>query len=243
MSFINASPFFSIVKEYRMLWIGGKYGGHKTSLGFVIAEQFLQKGYKLITNIRSIWSDDMNTIDFDENGQLHLVVLMDEGGEYFKTSRQTEAMTKGARKMDVVFLFPSYFPPARNVQVLSCFAMFNLKAAGVPLYIYQWRAKLGPFQDTGVFGWWDPSTIYGVYDTMDPSDNGDKIVRWIMRKADEYRRKFHADDENEADEEGDGIPTMEEESADILADAASAISDAADTISSIPYKSRRRHKI
>jgi len=234
MGFINADPFMGIISSYRMCWIGGRFGGHKTSLAYMIARNYLEKGYRLITNNRSVWADNMEKINFNERGQLQVVVLLDEGGLYFKNSRQIQTVASYARKMDMIYLFPSFYPVARVAQVLTAYAMFNLNSAGIPAYFYKWRVKLGAFQDSGTFVWWRPSEIYGIYDTLDPGDSGTEIVEWLIKKTGEYRESFGRG--------SDGVPDMEENEADQLSDAASAMAEAADTISAVPFKGRRGRK-
>lgn len=234
MGFINADPFMGIISSYRMCWIGGRFGGHKTSLAYMIARNYLEKGYRLITNNRSVWADNMEKINFNERGQLQVVVLLDEGGLYFKNSRQIQTVASYARKMDMIYLFPSFYPVARVAQVLTAYAMFNLNSAGIPAYFYKWRVKLGAFQDSGTFVWWRPSEIYGIYDTLDPGDSGTEIVEWLIKKTGEYRESFGRG--------SDGVPDMEENEADQLSDAASAMAEAADTIAAVPFKGRRGRK-
>lgn len=232
MGFINIEPFEGIISSYRMLWIGGRFGGHKTSLAYKLAERYLKKGYRLITNNRSVWADDIEKIEFNEYGQLKLVVILDEGGLYFRNSRQIEAVASYARKMDILYIFPSFYPVARVAQVLTCHTMFNINSAGVPLYLYRWRVKIGAFQDTGVFAWYRPAEVYGIYDTLDPGESGSKIVEWLIQKTGEYRASFgHTED---------GLFSMEVNETDRLEDAAGAMADAADSIAAVPVKKRRR---
>jgi len=234
MGFMNVGPFMGIISSYRMLWIGGRFGGHKTSLAYMIARGYLEQGYRLITNNRSVWADTMENVDFNERGQLKTVVILDEGGLFFKNSRQIEAVASYARKMDCIYLFPSFYPVARVAQVLTAYAMFNLNSAGIPAYFYKWRVKLGAFQDSGTFVWWNPSEIYGIYDTLDPGDTGTTIVEWLIRKTNEYRKMFGRG--------SDELPEVEVNDADTLSDAAGAMAEAADTIAAIPFKGGRRRR-
>jgi len=145
--FINAFSCLGSVSLYRLVWICGKFGGHKTSFSFAIAEEYLKQGYRLITNCKSVWADDIKDIELNENNQLKAVIILDEGGHYFQSSRQIEQIASYANKMDCIYLFPSFFPPARSAQIFQIQPIFSFKMTGIPLIIYRWRVKLGGFED------------------------------------------------------------------------------------------------
>lgn len=237
MTFINLAPFQAIITSYRLCAITGRFGGHKTSLAYKLAEKYLEQGYRLVSNNRSVWLDDMEKVDFDEENHLKTVVLLDEGGLYFRNNRQIEAVASYARKMDMIYLFPSFYPVARVAQVLSCQAIFNLNSAGLPLYFYRWRVKIGSFQDAGTFVWVDPSEIYGIYDTQDPGENGNEIVDWLIRKTEEFRRRTGRNIT------GNVVSILEETETDRFEDAVGALAEAADSFVAVSPKKRGRRKI
>ena len=231
--FINEEPFLGIISSYRLVWIGGRVGGHKTSLAYMIARSYLEKGYRLITNNRCVWADNPEKVELDKDGHLKAVVVLDEGGLYFKSSRQVEMIASYPAKMDVIYLIPSFWPPVRTAQILTCQPLFNLKSAGLPVIVYRWRVKVGAFEDKGHFLWINPSEIYGVYSRQDPGEQADKIISWLVDRTELYRRSHGRDD---------SIPAMETEltEADQIADSAAAFAEAADTLASIPIRKYKR---
>lgn len=231
--FLNAEPFFGIVASYRLCWIGGRVGGHKTSLAYAIAEQFLNRGYRLISNNRSVWADDPRTVRLDDNGMLRAVVLLDEGGLSFKSSRQVEMIASYPAKMDIIYLIPSFWPPTRAAQVLVCQPLFNFKSAGIPLVLYKWRVKIGGMEDQGKFLWWNPASIYGIYSRQDPGDTASEIIEYLVEKTGEFRKHY---------ERSDRLSTLEENQGpfDQLIDAAENMAEAADQLSTIPVRKRRK---
>ena len=44
MSFVGASGLLQLIQSYRLVWIGGRFSGGKTSFALRIAEEFLQDG-------------------------------------------------------------------------------------------------------------------------------------------------------------------------------------------------------
>lgn len=234
MPLIGADNVISILASYRLIWIGGRFGGHKTSLAYKMSEYYLKKGYRLVSNNASVWADDLKDVTLNSKGRLKAVVLMDEGGLEFKASRQIEMMASYARKMDVIYIIPSFWPPTRSARIVTIQPLYNLIGAGIPLVIYRWRVKLDAFEDKGFFYWLNPSEIYGIYSTSDPGDKGSKIVEWLLEKTNEYRSRFGYAD-NEISDLG-GEPSEAER----FSESAEAISEAADSMAAVSFRRRRR---
>lgn len=218
--FINHGPCFGIISSYRLIWICGKFGGHKTSLSLAIAEEYLKQGYYLITNNRNVWADDYKNLQLDDKGHLNAVVLLDEGGLYFKASRQIEQIASYANKMNCIYIIPSFWPPARSAQVLKIQPLFSLKSAGLPIIFYKWQVDIGGFHDKGWFIWAFPQEIYGIYSRQDPGDDPQDIIDFLIKKTGEFREFYGRKDK--IYELGEPEPT------DLFADA---VNDLTETIS------------
>jgi hypothetical protein len=224
--FFNAEPILGVLDMYRLIWISGRFGGHKTALAFKIAERYLNKGYNLATNCRSIWADDFEQIPLNENNQLNSVVVLDEGGLYFKSSRQIEQIAAYAAKMDVVYIIPSFFPPTKTAQVINIQPVVSLKATGLPIIVYKWRVDIGAFKEKGWFLWIYPQEIYGIYSRQDPGDEPELIINWLIERANEYRERYGR--------KTNKILSLENiTEADKIAEASETISSAADDFSSV----------
>jgi hypothetical protein len=237
MPLVNGGAFTGVVSYYRLLWIGGKFGGYKTSLAYILARTYLEKGYRLITNNQSIWADDIDRMELLPGGKLKAVCILDEGGEDFNDRRQVQQVAKYARKMDCIYIIPSFFPPARMAQVLSVWSMFSFVSAGLPIVVYRWQAKLGPFRDGGIFLLVNPSEIYGIYSSNDPGARAGKIVNKLIGWSDDYRKLFgHTDD--------DSISEVEASSeADKILEASEIMESAASDLAALPSRGRRRRGI
>lgn len=188
--FINAEPILGVLDMYRLIWISGRFGGHKTALSFQVAKRYLNKGYRLVTNSKSVWADDLEDVHLNEHNQLHAVVILDEGGLYFKSSRQVEQIAAYAAKMDVIYIFPSFWPPTKSAQVVNIQPVVSLKATGLPIIIYKWMVNIGGFREKGWFAWWNPSEIYGIYSRQDPGNEPDLIIDWLVDKSEEFRTRY-----------------------------------------------------
>jgi len=230
---INADVFLATVVSYRLVWISGRFGGGKTSLAYRIAQEFLERDYRLVTNNKSVWSDPIESIQLDENNHLKAVIILDEGGLWFKSSKQIEMVASYAAKMDCIYLLPSFWPPTRAAQVLVVQPIFNFKRAGIPVVFYRWRVKIGSFEDKGFFIWWRPEEIYGIYSRQDPGDTGAEIVEFLIKRTEEFRERYGRGG-------SDSIQAMEVTSEDILSDAVNEFATAIDGIATIPIRKRRR---
>ena len=234
--FINAQPILGVLDMYRIVWISGRFGGHKTALAFQIAKTYLERGYNLVTNSRSVWADDINDVTLNNDNQLHSVVILDEGGLYFKSSKQIEMIASYAAKMDVVYLIPSFWPPTRSAQIINIQPVISLKATGLPIIVYKWTIKIGHFKDNGWFLWWNPKEIYGIYSRQDPGDDPESIIEFLIKNTEEFRRRYGRKASNkllelEAISEGDKI-----------LEASEVIAASADSMSSIPKRKRRKRR-
>jgi len=240
MALIGANAVLWAAYSYRLVWISGRFGGHKTSLAFEMSRFFLEQGYRLVSNTRSVWNDEMEQISLEEDGHLKTVVILDEGGLYFKAGRLVETIAAYAAKMDCIYLFPSFWPPTRAAQVLTIQPLWNLKAAGVPLVFYRWQVKIGGFSDRGYFAWYRPNEIYGIYSRQDPGAEPGRIIEWLAGKAEQYRARFDYGDRKRGGE--DRVFTLETSPEDYIQEAAIAIADAAQDIvtASVPKRKNRR---
>lgn len=232
--FVNAGPVFGIIQSYRMCWVGGRPGGHKTSFCYAMSEIFLKQGYRLVTNNRSVWADNMNEINLDDEGLMRTVVIVDEGGRYFKSSRQIEAVLSYPAKMDLILLIPSFWPPVRTAQIITIQPLFSLRSAGLPVIFYRWTVQIGGWRDKGSFLWINPQEIYGIYSRRDPGDSASDIINWLIDRTDQYER---FEGRNTL-----GLREVEEPTAaEIIADSASEISTAIEyQVSALSGRGRRR---
>lgn len=248
MGLIGAGAFQGIIDLYRLLWIGGRPGGFKTSLAFYLARTYLANGYRLVTNCRSPWADEIAAIEPHPDGALRAIVLLDEGGLHFKSSRQVEEIASYSRKMDLIYVISSFWPPARAAQVVTVQPIFNLMGTGLPLVVYKWKVRLGSFEDKGTFLWWDPASIYGVYSTLDPGGGAGKIVSWLVDQKEAYKKRYGRDDDiTDYGQAANGISVLDGDVSggskaglvDIFADSVAEMAEAAERIASVPSRRRK----
>jgi hypothetical protein len=187
---VNAQSIVGVLDMYRLIWISGRFGGHKTALAFKLAENYLNKGYRLATNTRTVWADPLEEIQLNENNKLKAVCILDEGGLYFKSGRQVEQIAAYAAKMDVIYIIPSFWPPTSAAQIVNIQPIVSLKATGLPVIIYKWTVSIGKFKENGWFFWWNPGEIYGIYSRQDPGEEPEELIKFLVARSDEFRRNY-----------------------------------------------------
>jgi hypothetical protein len=200
MGISGGNTAFATIGGYRLVWIPGPFGNGKTAFAMMAyALYFRPRGYRLVTNIKSIFTENLDDVGLDENGNLRAFILIDEGGQYFDTGKDVFEMMRNPRKMDYIFCFPSFIPPHRAAQILQVQPLYSWRSAGVPVTRMEWRAKIGTYKASGRFWWSFPQSIYGTYSTKDPASSPADIRLWLQEKTKEYRRLHGYDAEDQVD--------------------------------------------
>jgi len=186
----NAGILLDNLKLHRLTWIGGRLGGFKTSLSFRLAKEFLKRGYRLISNTANVWEDDWGEVGLNENGHLKVVVVIDEIGEHIQQNKEVREIASYAAKMDIVFIAPGRWPPAKDFQFYTIEPWFNMVDAGIPAVIYKWQLKSMFDVERGFFIWFLPQEVYGVYSRQDPSQRAEGLTEWLLFRKAQYK-DFH----------------------------------------------------
>jgi hypothetical protein len=190
MPILGGGELFNYARNYRTLWIKGRYGVGKTLLGMEIVEWFLDQGYRLVTNTRCAWADNKEDIKPDVDGKLHVVLLLDEGGIFFGQNSLVVQMISYLRKMDVVLIIPSRIPPARLVRVMAVQPWMPFKSIGIPVVILKWRISFDEVKDEGKMVWYGFSKYYGIYSSNDPGGDGLDEFEWLVKQVSIFRARF-----------------------------------------------------
>jgi hypothetical protein len=230
---LNGSHIIDLVRDYRLCWISGRYGAGKTLFAFEIAEQFLERGYRLISNTQSPWNDDWDKVNLLPDGRLKAVVLMDEAGLTLKYQEQLELMCAYSRKMDCIYLFPSYFPPVRYAQVLNMHSVYGFQHLLIPLRVWECRIKIGGWRDKTTFLTTQFEKYYGVYSSQAVDIDTEKIIEFMAERVEQFREHFG----------GKRIRTVESARTSPIKgfeDSVNALAEVADDFSSLSFGSRKR---
>lgn len=155
------------IMNYRKVWIRGRLGYGKTSLAFIIAEALLRE--RLVDGIVSNCPNQFPTsLSGPDDGTLfNKCVVYDEAGQELdaRTSMSnSKAYGAFARKLGIVYLFPSVVPVDRRLRDVEISPAY--KMLGKTKYNYVITASAGTEKDKtqGSFSV-DIKSVYGKYST------------------------------------------------------------------------------
>lgn len=239
---VNAYAVVEMLRLYRVAWISGRYAGGKTSLAFRLAYELLDSGeYRyLLTNCRSVWSDDPSAIEA-RDGKLDAVVILDEAGLFLRTNADAERFLAFLRKFNVVVILASVWPPATAFRHFRIQRVLDFRRLGLPLWLYRAVLRYESVAEQYWFAWLDPAEIYGIYDTRDiPVDDAGIGARLQLHLSEELSRRGYGGIRS-------GVQALETSGRnDVsvqLADVAQALSEFSEYVAiSVPGGGRRRRR-
>lgn len=196
---INAFNVISDVRNWRSVWLNGFQGSGKTAFAFRMAYELLASGQVnyLTSNIPNVWNTRPENIPF-ENGALNTVCILDEGGFMIRTKSDTDAYLTALRKLNVILIVASRRAPASEICRYRIQRIMNLKSVGLNLWVYKYLVNDGMTKENGTFLWYNPSEIFGVYDTdLYPVTDGgigyalEDAIKNITVENDEEKTRFN----------------------------------------------------
>lgn len=187
--------FWNELDESKIVTVTGRLGCGKTMLGLEIAERYLRRGYRLYTNVSSVWADSMREgevvgLESIEKG-IKAVVLVDEGGLYIRSKASVSALSSFARKLNNIVIISGKRTPHEELCELVVSPWFDLRRNFlIPLYIWRYdvegyRKNYHGFIIEGPrFG------IKGTYSTVDPGNYPERVVEITQEWAEQLFKKY-----------------------------------------------------
>lgn len=253
MPLIGGQIIVGMLQTFRVVWIGGRYGGGKTALAYRLAYELLDSGFSryLLSNCRNVWKDETSDIVLREGRYMDTVVVLDEGGLFLRTSKDADDFLAFLRKLNVVLIVPSIKPPAPSLRMVTVQRVANLQSIGLPCWVYNASVEYGRQRDKERFAWWGPSEIYGVYDTTDvPVDDcgiGDylygevgKLVRAAGHGKSSRNKRGLLTVEDGGGVDGAGVGGALDTASEVFSDAALELSSALSVLENLSDKRGRR---
>lgn len=229
---IDLSGSFELLRQYRVAWLSGRFGAGKTAMSVAMAEYLADRySYRVYANFPLVFSEYDTGIKTSRDGKLHAVIIIDEAGLEMitKVNALSDRMIAYTRKMDVIFLLPSFIPPGPRLRFLSFYPILNLTGAGVPVAVYGWRVNLAGFKASGAFISLRPTRVYRMYNSFAPQSNTEVLYNDIVKRVNQFAQSN--ENEDKLDEKL------------LLFEAAERFSEAADVLSqAVPsaIKTKRR---
>lgn len=259
MPLINHEIFMAHVKAKRVVAFEGNVGGGKTALCYMLYNHMIQDkkfGLRyLVSNGESVWIDKPEWMTVRKNIDglpqfLDAFILLDEAGLFLKRSTDADQFMAFTRKLNVVLFFASANNMARNITQLNVERLYDLSIFGIPLWVYRWTLRNSKKNEKGIFLWWKPAEIFGIYDTEDMPYDDSGIGQWLeshIKEILDSRPERHRYNENggaaRGSEKGysEQIRSMENEGRDIeeFVQAAGELADAISLLDANAGKKKR----
>jgi len=200
---IVSDGFFKELSDNKICTITGRLGSGKTLLAMELARYYLDRGYSLVTNTKTVWADNPIRVmeravenqakkqkEIEAAGhnyiapfQVRSVSIVDEGGLYARSPKFALDLASFARKTDQIIVFSGKKLPHSSLCDLQVVMWFDFyKNFGLPFKLWQWSYRLSPkkiyYGKLIQTRWQD---LYGIYSTIDPADNADKILDFSVK--------------------------------------------------------------
>lgn len=191
MAIIWDDGFFAELDDNRVLVIEGRLSSGKTLLAIELAERYLKRGYRMVSQTSCIWNDDPEKVTIDEQGKLNCVALFDEGGLYFRRSKEAGSVSSFLAKINSYAFFAGRKLPHDDLCSLTCQVWFDFyKWFLIPVKLWRWDVQNGRKHYNGIFvqtSWW---MYWGIYDTLDPGDDPRYLVNWFETRTKEFFERY-----------------------------------------------------
>lgn len=210
-----------------MAWLGGRFGGGKTTLAVETAQALLStKRFRYVCSNIPVkfavpfgsvvprWHPPVDTMA--GHWSVDTIVIMDEAGIFMRYRREVGNLLAFLRKLNIVVLMPSVLPPSRFVRFFRAQRVLNLSklVPGFNWWVYRTRLTYDEVQERSWFVY--RPDVFGKFNSFAYAvDDGgfDAAFRGWVETLGGVEMPEEDDDKNRA--------------ADLLDEAAGSLSDSA----------------
>lgn len=168
--------FLQMLHNFRIAWIGGRYGGGKTALSVRLAYEFIARGWSkyAIGNFPCVLFHSLDNLPDLRD----CFVVLDEVGSWMQ-GRTFDRTVAFLRKRNLVLVMPSVLPPPFRARVLTVQRTANLQRVGLDVWRYHMRLDYMRVHEKEVLLWVRPSEVFGLWDTNYVTTDSEGIVETI----------------------------------------------------------------
>jgi hypothetical protein len=179
VTFFLGQAFLDIFVFTQTLYIGGRPGGGKTLLAYLLGSWLLTNGYVdgVISNI------PMNIKSPVVVPVRRQAIILDESWIYLSDRASVFRYAGFVRKDEDYLLLPAVYPVHRLLMRFTCERVFNAFSVGIPGWVYQWRLDRLSMKEKGHFIVFHPELAFGGFDTKAKPRNDGGIVKAISETS------------------------------------------------------------
>jgi hypothetical protein len=165
-----------MLRNFRIAWVGGRFGGGKTAFAVRLAYEFVNRGWAQhsVGNFPCVLFTSLDRLPEVRD----TVIVMDEAG-LFLQDRMFNDLTAFLRKRNLYLIMSSVMPVPLRAKSLNVQRIINYNTVGLPLWRYSCVLDYMRVQEKMTIDWWYPSEVFGLYDTSYPAQDDGGIVAWV----------------------------------------------------------------
>lgn len=191
--------FYTELDDSRICTVSGRLGAGKTLLALTLAERYLRRGYRLVTNVASVWAEDWENVRELPDFARRAVVLIDEGGLYIRSMKTVSALAAFARKLDTYIIIAGRREPHEELCELIVTPRFDFKRNFlIPAWLWRWENRGARRPYGGYMLELGRSGYYGTYDTVNPGARPSALIAlvedWAKALFDHYGYEYGLSD-------------------------------------------------
>lgn len=164
-----ASEFLLMLRNFRIVWLAGRFGGGKTAFATILAAYALSHGWveDVIANYPCAIANPAPTPPVRNS-----LIILDESWQFARDSRAIQKYGAYLRKLGNFLILPSVFPVSSNLSLFRAERVFNAYVVGIPAWIWRWWLQQRGYTEKGYFAVIRPHEVFPLYDSysVDTSD-------------------------------------------------------------------------
>lgn len=168
----------TMMRDFRICWIGGWRGSGKTALAERVGIEFVERGWceHVVGNFPSVLHSDIESIECRDS-----YIVLDEAGVWL-ADKEFNKMTAYLRKRNLYIVLASTLPVVMQGRYLQFQRTFNFYKFGLPLWRFTLNLDYMNLRDKVDLWWLFPHEIYRLYDTLYEAgaEDGLALIRWVL---------------------------------------------------------------
>ncbi|HSS97156.1 MAG TPA: hypothetical protein VLK33_09005, partial [Terriglobales bacterium] len=156
MQWIGSNGFLMMYRDFRTVWLSGRFGSGKTATALALSSWLTGNAYSSIVcaNIPIYGAEFPPPIPLTD-----AALIIDEAHLYLDAWRDVRRYTAFLRKVNLRLAMPSIYPPHARLRMLELQRIYNWYNMSIPMWQYKWRVNAGMFSESGWAFLWKPHEI------------------------------------------------------------------------------------
>jgi hypothetical protein len=216
---LASNGFLDVFVFTQTVYIGGRPGGGKTHLAYVLGCWLLSNGYVdgVISNIPMNIRHTPVTVPV-----FRQAIILDESWIYLSDKGSVFRYAGFVRKDEDYLILPAVYPVHRLLMRFTVERVFNAFSIGIPAWVYGWRLDRLSVKEKGHFVVFHPECAFGCFDTKAKPRTDGGIVKAIQETSGNLLDDMREDE----DEDDKGLKDAMEDVVDGLDEQGKSLADA-----------------